>query len=60
MSRVSRGSVLGPFLFLKYVNAIWRNLESTIKLFADDCIMYRKIMSGSNIDTLQRDWGSGQ
>jgi len=49
MSRVLQGSVLGPLLFLEYVNAIWRNLELTIKLFADDCIIYRKIMNGSNI-----------
>jgi len=60
MTRVSQGSILGPFLFLEYVNAIWKNLESTIKLFADNCIIYRKIISGSNIDTLQRDWGSGR
>jgi hypothetical protein len=55
MSRVSQGSILVPLLFLEYVNAIWRNLESTIKLFADDCIRYRKIMNDSDIDTLQRD-----
>jgi len=30
-------------------------LESTIKLFADDCIIYRKIMNDSDTDTLQID-----
>jgi hypothetical protein len=38
-SGVKQGSVLGPLLFLAYVNYIWRNLVSTIKLFADDCII---------------------
>jgi hypothetical protein len=55
MSWLLQGSVLGPLLFLEYVNAIWRNLESTIKLFADDCVMCRKIMNDIDIDMLQRD-----
>jgi hypothetical protein len=46
---------LGPLLFLRYVNVIWRNLESTVKLFADSCVVYRKIMNESDIDTLQID-----
>jgi hypothetical protein len=39
---------LDPLLFLAYVNDIWRNIESTIRLFADDCIIYRKIMNDSD------------
>ena len=46
---------MGPHLFVSYVNDIWRNLESTIKLFADDCIIYRKIMNNIYIDMLQID-----
>ena len=54
-SGVPQGSVLGPLLFLAYVNDIWRNIGSNIRLFADDCIIYRRIMCSSDIDKLQTD-----
>ena len=54
-SGVPPGSVLGPLLFLAYVNDIWRNIESNVWLFADDCITYRKITDSSDIDKLEAD-----
>ena len=39
-SGVPQGSVLGPLLFLAYINNISRNTESSIRLFADDCVIY--------------------
>jgi len=42
-SGVPQAKVLFSLLFLAYVNDIWRNTEFNIRLFADDCIIYRKI-----------------
>jgi hypothetical protein len=46
---------LGPALFLVYVNDIWRNTDSCIGLFADDCIIHRKIANKNFIEKLQKD-----
>jgi hypothetical protein len=55
MSGVPQGSVFGPLLFLAYVNDIWRNIESTIRLFADDCVIHRKIINYEHTEKLQKD-----
>jgi hypothetical protein len=52
---VPQGSVLGPLLFLAHVNDIWRNVESHIRLFADDCLLYRRIRESRDIENLQED-----
>jgi hypothetical protein len=49
-------SYLGPLLFLAYVNDIWRDLNK--KLFADDCIIYRKILNVKDVEQLQTDLDS--
>jgi hypothetical protein len=54
-SGVPQGNVLGPLLFLAYVNDIWRNIESTIRPFADDCVIYRKIINKEDREKLQKD-----
>ena len=54
-SGVAQESVLGPLLFLVYVNDIWRNIDSKIRLFADDCIIHREILSIKDVDILQTD-----
>jgi hypothetical protein len=34
---------------------IWRNIESTIRLFFDDCVIYKKVINNEDIDRLQKD-----
>jgi len=41
-------------MFLAYVKNIWRNMESTIRLFADDCVIYRKIINNEDMKDLDR------
>ena len=43
---------MGPLLFLVYVNDIWRNIDWNIRLFADDCMIYRKITNKNVIERL--------
>jgi len=52
-SRLTQGSVLGAILFLAYVNDIWRNMVSTSRLFADDCLIYRKITYNADMEKFQ-------
>ena len=54
-SGVPQGSVLGPTLFLVYVNGLLDDVQSEGKLFADDAKIYRRIRDSEDQKQLQAD-----
>ena len=55
ISGVPQGTVLGPLLFLVYINDITCQINSKIKLFADDAVMYSEITTQNDISSFQTD-----
>ena len=54
-SCVPQWTVLGPLLFLIYINDLPSRVSSTARLFADDCLLYRVISSQDDAASLQED-----
>ena len=55
LSGVPQGTVLGPLMFLTYINDITLDLTSQMKLFADDALLFHPIKSETDCKSLQKD-----
>jgi len=55
LSGVPQGSVLGPILFLLFVNDLPEWIKNNMKMFADDSKVWRRIKTMADGDVLQED-----
>jgi hypothetical protein len=55
LSGVPQGTVLGPTLFLIFINDLPQYVNSSVRLFADDCVLYREIRCRQDTVILQQD-----
>ena len=54
-SGIPQGSVIGAILFLVYVNDLPAKLQSKVRLFADDNIVYMAVTNETDAAILQKD-----
>ena len=64
VSGVPQGTVLGPLFFLLHINDLPSVVSSKVRLFEDDCLIYRNIKNKEDQIALQKDlnllenWGN--
>ena len=52
---VPQGIVLGPLLFLCHINDLPQTFTSHVRIFTDNCLLYRQINDQNDHHTLQKD-----
>ena len=55
LSGIPQGSVLGPLLFLIYINDLDDNITVNVLKFADDTKVFRKVNTDGDKQHLQND-----
>jgi len=60
LSGVPQGSVLGPLLFISYINDMPETVSSFIYMYADDTKVVREVTTGRDCEELQADLDSIQ
>ena len=54
-SGVPQGTVLGPLMFLLFINDIGDGINSQLRLFADDSLLFKTINNDNDANQLQKD-----
>ena len=50
-----QGTVLGPLMFICHINELFDSVQSQVRLFADECLLYRQIESPKDHELLKND-----